>query len=121
MLTQVARRTRHSSRYKGVCWETRKRRWRAYVTVDGVSRHLGYFNSETDAACAYDRAALAEYAEFAKLNFPLCEIAQSQAPGSRSTRAGGVQDVAVNAARGVVAINRQSTTPPSVECAKWGA
>lgn len=39
-----------SSTLRGVCWEQRKSRWRAGVTVNGKWRHLGYFLTEEEAA-----------------------------------------------------------------------
>lgn len=59
-----------SSRYKGVCWKRAKSTWVAQISVDGVSRHLGYYACEVDAARAYDKAAAEHYGEFARLNFP---------------------------------------------------
>ncbi len=62
-----------SSRYKGVYYADDTGRWRAYITEPRASgigrrRHLGYFNSEQDAAGAYDRAARELFGEFALLN-----------------------------------------------------
>lgn len=42
-----------------------KGRWRARITVDGIQRHLGYFDEPSEAAAAYDRAAVAFHGEFA--------------------------------------------------------
>lgn len=39
-----------SSRFRGVCWESRRRKWRAYMTVDGRRFELGQFASEEQAA-----------------------------------------------------------------------
>ncbi|MBN2138489.1 MAG: HNH endonuclease [Sedimentisphaerales bacterium] len=66
------RRTRKtgSSKYKGVTWYTREKRWVAKITADGITRTLGYFKSERTAALAYDRAAKIYHKEFAALNFP---------------------------------------------------
>jgi hypothetical protein len=58
-----------ASRYKGVGWHKRLRKW--YATInDGKRRHLGCFISEEAAARAYDAAASAAWGEFAYLNFP---------------------------------------------------
>jgi hypothetical protein len=57
-----------TSQYKGVSFA--KTKWRAYITIDGKLRHLGLFNSEEDAAKAYDQAAEYVYEKYACLNFP---------------------------------------------------
>lgn len=59
-----------SSDYKGVCRFKRDNNWRAYIVKDGIQHHLGYFNSEIEAARAYDKAARKYFGEFAYLNFP---------------------------------------------------
>lgn len=58
-----------SSKYKGVSWYKRDNKWRANICV-GKDVYLGSFINETDAAKAYDRAALKYFGEFACLNFP---------------------------------------------------
>lgn len=58
-----------SSRYKGVCWDSSDRRWKAQIKVGGKRRHLGNFISEEDAAHAYDAAAREAFGSFARLNF----------------------------------------------------
>lgn len=63
-----------TSQYKGVCWYTPLRgqgRWKAQIRATGMSRHLGYFLSEVDAAHAYDTAARAAFGEYAVVNFPI--------------------------------------------------
>jgi hypothetical protein len=39
-----------NSRYRGVCWDRRRGRWRAHAHVGGRHRHLGYFTDEAAAA-----------------------------------------------------------------------
>lgn len=58
------------SRFIGVCPVSRSSTWRAQIGHDGTTTHLGCFPSEEAAARAYDRAALAYFGEFARLNFP---------------------------------------------------
>jgi hypothetical protein len=58
-----------SSKYKGIAWNRRTKRWIATINVDKKRLHLGYFDSETDAAKAYDIAAKKYHREFACLNF----------------------------------------------------
>jgi hypothetical protein len=64
------RRKDNTSGYKGVSWYRRTNKWKAHIRVDKKLRHLGYFIDLTDAARAYDAAALEHFGEFAHLNFP---------------------------------------------------
>lgn len=59
-----------TSVYKGVSWVTRRRRWCSQIKMNGKSKHLGHFDSERDAALAYDDAARAMHGAFALCNFP---------------------------------------------------
>lgn len=59
-----------TSKYKGVCWYRRERKWRARIRVNRKLISLGYFASETDAALAYNRAARKHFGDFALLNTP---------------------------------------------------
>lgn len=58
-----------SSKYKGVKWDRRAKKWRATIKINRKEYHLGYFTSETEAALAYDRGALKHHKEFARTNF----------------------------------------------------
>lgn len=56
--------------FLGVDWHKRNRRWRARINDNGRKIEIGEFQSETDAARAYDRAAIVAHGRFARLNFP---------------------------------------------------
>lgn len=58
----------YSSKFKGISWHMRSKKWIASIRVKNKLHHLGYFITEADAAAAYDKAALVYFGEFAKLN-----------------------------------------------------
>jgi len=58
-----------SSKYKGVCFDNARQRWRAYINIEGLGRWwLGRFDTEEAAARAYDKVAAEHFGEFARLN-----------------------------------------------------
>lgn len=61
-----------SSRYKGVYWVKKIKKWKAQIMDGGKSYFLGYFapSQERYAAYAYDFAAIELFGEHAYLNFP---------------------------------------------------
>jgi hypothetical protein len=61
---------RKTSRYKGVFWRKDAGKWQAWIRRNRIGRSLGFYLSETEAALAYDRAAVEEWGEFARPNFP---------------------------------------------------
>lgn len=54
----------NKSGVKGVCFEKRRRKWRAVISVDGKQRHLGLFAKIDDARAAYVRAESEIYGQF---------------------------------------------------------
>lgn len=63
------KRSKTSSRYKGVSWISRDNKWQTKIQYNGKNNHIGYFDSEVEAARAYDEQALKLFGEFANLNF----------------------------------------------------
>lgn len=78
-------RGKFSSKFKGVCWDRARRKWHASIKADGKRINLGCFESEIDAAIAYDRAAKQLFGEFARLNTSSVNSAL-QAPAPLSSR-----------------------------------
>lgn len=63
-------RTRGSSRYRGVSWNSNHKKWRAHICVNGKQRYLGSFTHEDDAAHTRDAVAKEVHGAHAVLNFP---------------------------------------------------
>jgi hypothetical protein len=59
-----------SSRYMGVSRERRRRKWVVHIKKDGIPQYVGSYDSELEAARAYDTAAWALHHVYANLNFP---------------------------------------------------
>jgi hypothetical protein len=59
-----------TSKYRGVWYNKKKKRWRAVIGINNTRKVIGNFRDEIDAAKAYDKAAKHFYREFAILNFP---------------------------------------------------
>ena len=57
-----------SSCYRAVSWNIKQQRWRASVFVDKKSISLGVFDSETDAALAYNAAVITHKLPIKRLN-----------------------------------------------------
>jgi len=67
---QRKQRGNSSSKYKGVHWEKKRNQWRARITFKGRVVRRGRFETEQEAAKAYDGKARELFGEFASLNFP---------------------------------------------------
>lgn len=63
---------RGRSKFIGVCWLAKRRRWVARIKVMGVRKYLGHFTEEVDAAIAYDKAVLKERAGYVRTNILPC-------------------------------------------------
>lgn len=60
-----------SSRFRGVSWWKKWGKWVSQIDVAGRKVRLGGFDSEKDAAKAYDKAAKQRDGKFYHLNFPI--------------------------------------------------
>ena len=74
------------SKYKGVSWYNRGKRWNARIHVNRKEKFLGIFADEIEAAKAYDAAARKCFGEFAQLNFDKKD----------NTRVGGLSEVSAD-------------------------
>ena len=58
----------YSSAYKGVCWNKKQKSWFATISRDGQTYLNENFNTEIEAAIAYNGAAKLVHGQFARLN-----------------------------------------------------
>ncbi|MEN6424184.1 MAG: AP2 domain-containing protein [Phycisphaerales bacterium] len=59
-----------SSRFKGVSYDRKTGKWKAGIRSSRKQIYLGIFDTEEEAARAYDAKAVELFGEFARLNFP---------------------------------------------------
>lgn len=57
-----------TSKYKGVSWDKKSRKWAVNISINKKQTYLGIFENEDDAARAYDAAAREHYGDVARLN-----------------------------------------------------
>ena len=57
-----------TSRFKGVCWHKKDKKWQASIVFQGRTTYLGQFDSEVQAAKIYDKKAIELFGKFAHLN-----------------------------------------------------
>lgn len=56
-----------SSKYKGVAWDKKRKKWRARIVISGKEIYLGRYDSEQDAKAAYDNAAKEHQGDYRKI------------------------------------------------------
>jgi len=56
----------NTSGFKGVGWSKASKKWRSYIKADGVSYHLGLFDTKEEAAKAYIDASKKLHGIFSK-------------------------------------------------------
>lgn len=57
-----------TSKYKGVSYKKDHKRWMACIYLNRKFKHIGYYNTEDEAAMAWNKVAKQYHGEFAKLN-----------------------------------------------------
>jgi AP2 domain len=67
-----------TSRFMGVGSSNRKNQWQARILVHGKVTHLGYYETEEDAARVYDRVSLALHGDHAQTNFAVGEYTEEE-------------------------------------------
>jgi hypothetical protein len=68
-MARAKAKARRTSRFRGVSWSARDKRWIAQVNVGNKPAYREYFEDELEAARAYDRKALEHHGGDAWLNF----------------------------------------------------
>lgn len=62
------RKTRGSSKYKGVHWNKQYKKWTTGIKINKKVQYLGSFDNEEDAAEAYNKKAIELFGDRARLN-----------------------------------------------------
>lgn len=57
-----------NSIYKGVCFDTSRNKWKAYIKISGTLKNLGRYENEKDAALRYNAEAVKLFGEYASPN-----------------------------------------------------
>eukprot|EP01048_Picozoa_sp_COSAG05_P007469 COSAG05_NODE_528_length_8915_cov_26.504651_3_plen_487_part_00 len=78
---------RHSSEFRGVCWNKHVNKWQSQVRAGDRVLFLGYFDEEVECAKAYDRCVRKLRGAAARLNFPgggaVPTVASKRLPASK--------------------------------------
>ena len=100
-----------TSRYMGVGSSNRKNQWQARILVHGKVTHLGYYETEEDAARVYDRVSISLHGDAAQTNFPAGEY-----QGQNSTEYSGLDREDLQRALGVKPMDKSSKSGSFPSC-----
>ena len=95
----------------GVGSSNRKNQWQARILVHGKVTHLGYYETEEEAAKVYDRVSISLHGEAAQTNFP-----QGQYQGQDSREYSGLDREDLQRALGVKPMDKSSKSAFSPSC-----
>jgi hypothetical protein len=59
---------RSTSGYKGVSFMKKEKRYRAYICIERIQKHLGCYKTAEEAALAYNEKAIELWGPYARLN-----------------------------------------------------
>ena len=68
-ILEVTLKKKPSSKFRGVTWNKWHQKWTSQIRYQGKQHHLGVFTDPTEAAKAYDAAAMEHHGSKAVLNF----------------------------------------------------
>lgn len=74
-----------SSPYKGVAISSDGNRWCAFIGVDRQLLHLGSFETQKEAAIAYNEAAKQHFGKFARLNVLRSDVPDKPLPSRKTS------------------------------------
>lgn len=60
--------TNKTSCYKGVCWDSRAKKYLVQMSVDNRCKYIGHFDNEKVAAMEYNKVAKQLFGDFAYMN-----------------------------------------------------
>ncbi|KAK9800343.1 hypothetical protein WJX73_006496 [Symbiochloris irregularis] len=91
-----------TSQFLGVGSSHRKNQWQARILVDGKVTHLGYYETEEEAARVYDRVALSLHGKGAQVNYDPLQY------GTQGTEFEGMSREELQRALGVKPMDKSS-------------